>query len=72
MLVHDEACHSKQRVCIVQLALCYIYYFDVANMFQETLEDIDKDHDGYISMKEYIGKLFALPPSVQRKWEVFS
>lgn len=41
-------------------------------MFQETLEDIDKDHDGYISMKEYIGKLFALPPSVQRKWEVFS
>ena len=26
-------------------------------LFQETIEDIDKDKDGFISLEEYIGKL---------------
>ena len=31
------------------------FYMSIG-FFQETLEDIDKDKDGFISLEEYIGK----------------
>jgi len=37
--------------------LCKKYWYDVP---QETLEDIDKDKDGKISLAEYIGMLFGV------------
>ena len=36
------------------------------SLSQETIEDIDKDKDGLIDLKEYIGEEPLLPPGVCR------
>lgn len=53
---HLKVFYVQTYNVLYKLMICQVLYYPVLS-FQETIEDIDSNGDGVLSLEEYIGEL---------------